>query len=166
MRCRWLLALSVPVLALTLLAGAQPALAADSLADCPVYRAITSQRRTGDRGRSDRRYRRTRRREYSTTGHITNGLKDVLIAPLEIPMTMRRITVEQNLFAGLVAGPIEGFGNGLERMVTGASEVVVAPIPGIKAPVLRRGLGGDSTDGNGLLGDIFTNVIDDVRTGK
>lgn len=161
MRSRWQLALCVSALGLMLLGGARRAEARKSLKDCPVYKALTSQRRSvaATRSRSVRRYNSTRRTNLTTAGHITNGVKNVLLAPLDIPLTMRRVAVEKNIFAGLVGGSIEGMGNSLERVFGGTTEMITAPIPGIRTTTYQRSLGADGSKSNSLGRDILSNII-------
>jgi len=163
MRSHWHLALCVIALAFTLLGGARRAEARKSLKDCPVYKALTSQRRSSSsrssRSRSVRRYRSTRRTNLTTAGHITNGVKNVLIAPLDVPLTMRRVAAEKNIFAGLLGGSIEGMGNSLERIFGGTTEMIAAPIPGIRTPTYQRSLGADGSRSNNLGLDILSNII-------
>ena len=159
MSSRWHLALCVVALTFTLLGGARRAEATKSLKDCPVYQALTSQRRNGGANRSVQRYSTTRRTSLTTAGHITNGVKNVLIAPLDIPLTMRRVAAEENIFVGLVGGSIEGMGNSLERIFGGTTEMITAPIPGIRTTTYRRSLGADGSKSSSLGRDILSNII-------
>jgi putative exosortase-associated protein (TIGR04073 family) len=157
MTSRWPLAVLVAALAFILLGGARRA-EAKKLEDCPVYQALTQQRQQSST-RSASRYSAMRRGKASTADHITNGLKNVLVSPLEIPLTMRRSVVENGLLTGTFGGSIQGFGFGLERMVSGVAEVMAAPIPGIEAPSYRRSLGGP-VDSRG--GTFFSNVLNNA----
>ena len=159
MRRGWPLALCGCALALMLLAGAREARAAKRLEDCPIYQAITKQRRRGDGNRSATRYRNTRRTNLTTAGHITNGVKNVVLAPLDIPLTMRRVAAAKGLLAGHIGGPSEGHGNGIDRIVGGTTEAIAAPIPGVRAPTYRRRLGGSTSGSDSLAYDIVDNII-------
>jgi len=69
------------------------------------------------------------------------GVKDIVISPLEIPATMRRVASEKDPFFGLWAGGLEGIGNGLARLTAGAIELVTAPIPNPYLPLYNKRLG-------------------------
>jgi len=69
------------------------------------------------------------------------GLKDILISPLEIPATVRRVAEEHDAFRGLWAGTLEGIGNGLMRLTAGVVELLTCPIPSDTLPLYNKRLG-------------------------
>ena len=158
MTSRWRLALFASALALVLLGSPRRAEARKSLKDCPVYQALTSQRRAGDGNRSVKRYRNTGRKSHSVLGQATSGVKNMVLAPIEIPLTMRRVAAEKNIVAGLVVGPLQGVGNGLYRLVGGATELVTAPVPGLN-PSRKRGVLRTNSKSEWTGGDILANVL-------
>ncbi len=68
-------------------------------------------------------------------GRLVRGVRDVVISPLEIPATMRRVAAEGDAAVGLLAGGAEGIGNGLMRLAGGVVEIVSCPIPGDTLPL-------------------------------
>jgi putative exosortase-associated protein (TIGR04073 family) len=73
------------------------------------------------------------------------GIKDIVISPIEIPATMRRVGRDHNALFGLWAGALEGCGNGLARLTAGALELVTAPIPYFYLPLYNKRLGERAT---------------------
>ena len=69
------------------------------------------------------------------------GAKDIVISPLEIPATVRRLADEREIFFAIWAGTLEGFGNGLVRFAAGCVELGTAPFPGIYLPLYNKRLG-------------------------
>ncbi|MFW6163607.1 MAG: hypothetical protein ACODAJ_12620 [Planctomycetota bacterium] len=160
MRRRWPLAYCLAALAVPLLGTGREAEAGKKLEDCPVYQAVTNQRRSNPgSSRTMERYRTTRRSNLSTAGHITNGVKNVILAPLDVPFTMGRVARESNVFSGLVGGTVEGVGNSLDRIVGGTAEVLTAPIPGVRTYTYRRKLGATTT-ARSISGAVLGNVVD------
>jgi putative exosortase-associated protein (TIGR04073 family) len=76
---------------------------------------------------------------------VFRGTKDVLISPLEIPATIRRVAAEYDPFYGLWAGSLEGVGNGLMRLSAGVVELISFPIPGETLPLYNKRLGERAT---------------------
>lgn len=72
---------------------------------------------------------------------LVRGLKDVVLSPVEIPATMRRVAYEKDPFTGVWAGGLEGVGNGLSRLFAGVVEVVSSPVPGNTLPLYTKKLG-------------------------
>jgi len=73
------------------------------------------------------------------------GIGNILISPLEIPATMRRVAFEKDPFFGIWAGGLEGVGNGVSRMLAGVVEFCTAPIPGFTLPLYSKELGQRAT---------------------
>jgi hypothetical protein len=69
------------------------------------------------------------------------GAKDIVISPLEVPATVRRVATERDFFFASWAGTLEGFGNGLARFTAGTVELLTAPVPGNLIPVYDKKLG-------------------------
>ena len=74
-------------------------------------------------------------------GRLLRGFRDVLISPLEIPATMRRVAAEYDPAYALFAGSTEGLGNGLVRLAAGFIEIVSFPIPSDTFPLYNKRLG-------------------------
>ncbi|MFP4058330.1 MAG: exosortase system-associated protein, TIGR04073 family [Candidatus Brocadiia bacterium] len=69
------------------------------------------------------------------------GVTDIVICPLEVPATVRRVAEERDAFFGLWAGGLEGVGNCLVRATCGVVEICTFPIPGDYLPLDNRRLG-------------------------
>ena len=78
------------------------------------------------------------------------GVKNIVISPLEIPATMRRVATERDPFFGLWAGGLEGLGNGLTRLAAGVVELLTAPIPAHTLPYSPKRLGERASPPTGL----------------
>jgi len=75
-------------------------------------------------------------------GRLLNGGKNIILAPLDIPVTIVRHTSEgENPIVGLFTGAAEGVVNGAVRAVAGITEVVTSPIPMKRYPLYERDLG-------------------------
>ena len=75
-------------------------------------------------------------------GRAVNGVKNVLMCPLDIPFTIARHASETgNPVIGAVSGSLEGVVNGAVRLFAGALEVVTSPVPGKRYPLYDRELG-------------------------
>ena len=68
-------------------------------------------------------------------GRLVRGVRDVILSPLEIPATIRRVAADGDAAYGVFAGGAEGIGNGLMRLVGGVVEIVSFPIPGDTLPL-------------------------------
>jgi len=69
-------------------------------------------------------------------GRLVRGVRDVIISPLEIPATMRRVAAaDGNAAYGVFAGGCEGIGNGLMRLVGGFVAIISFPIPSDTLPL-------------------------------
>jgi putative exosortase-associated protein (TIGR04073 family) len=73
------------------------------------------------------------------------GVKDIIISPLEVPATIRRVAHERDACSAALAGTGEGLGNFLMRLTSGAVELVTFPIPGDFYPLQPRKLGERAT---------------------
>ena len=75
-------------------------------------------------------------------GRLFNGVKNVVMAPLDIPCTIARTATDsENPILGVVVGSVEGLVNGTVRAVAGVTEVVTSPVPGSRYPMYQRDLG-------------------------
>jgi len=72
---------------------------------------------------------------------LGRGAVNMLIAPLEIPATMARVSEERNVAFGWLGGGFEGIGNGLVRFKAGFIEFFTAVIPGKRLPLYSKKLG-------------------------
>ena len=169
MTSRWPLAVFAAALAVAAVMGLpRRAEAAKSLSECPVWQAITNPSSGGrsssySRGtyssRSSYRYRNTGRKSTTLIGKTTNGMKNVLVAPLEVPFTMSRVARREGLLTGLTGGAVQGMSNGFERLFGGAAEAVAAPIPGVNPPSFRRRLGDGPTGAATFVSDVISNAF-------
>jgi putative exosortase-associated protein (TIGR04073 family) len=79
--------------------------------------------------------------QKSTPFHkLGRGLKNIVIAPLEIPWAMAE-TGKDNPFAGITIGALEGVGNCITRMTAGVVESVLFPFPLYDRPMYDLSLG-------------------------
>lgn len=165
MSSRWHLALLVFALGVALVGLPEKAEAAKSLGECPVWQAMTrpSGRRAATSSRSAYRYRNTRRQSTSLLGKTLNGTKNIMIAPLEVPFTMRSVARKNGLVSGLTGGVVQGMSNGFERLFGGAAETIAAPIPGVNPPSFRRRLGDGSRSRASFVGDVISNALNQRR---
>jgi len=85
---------------------------------------------------------------------LVRGVKDVVVSPLEVPATMRRVAFEKDPFTGLWAGGLEGVGNSLSRLCAGAVEIITCPIPGNSLPLYTKKLGERAAPPTGVPVDI------------
>jgi len=75
-------------------------------------------------------------------GRLFNGVKNVVVAPLDIPCTIARVATDsENPILGVVVGSVEGIVNGTVRLAAGVTEVVTSPVPGSRYPMYERDLG-------------------------
>ena len=73
---------------------------------------------------------------------LFNGVKNIVVAPLDIPCTIvRHTTASENPILSLFTGTAEGLVNGSVRIVAGATEFVSSPIPGKRHLMYERDLG-------------------------
>ena len=72
---------------------------------------------------------------------LGRGVVNMVISPLEVPATMLRVAGQTNPVFGILAGGVEGIGNGLVRFGAGALETVSAPIPSNGLPLYGKPLG-------------------------
>ena len=80
----------------------------------------------------------------SRVGPLTRafrGLRNVALAPLEIPATVARQSVRRGPVYGLLAGSLEGVGNGTVRLAAGLVELLTFPLPGVEVPDYTKHLG-------------------------
>ena len=77
----------------------------------------------------------------SSWARFARGLVQMVLSPLEVPATMKRVAAERDPFFGLWAGGLEGVGNGTSRFLAGTMEVLTAPIPGRALPLYSKRLG-------------------------
>ncbi len=79
-----------------------------------------------------------------STGPLARAIRgawNMIISPIEIPATVRRVSAERDPFFGIWAGALEGFGNGIVRFGAGAVELVTAPLPFHYLPLYNKRLG-------------------------
>ena len=69
------------------------------------------------------------------------GAKNILLAPLEIPATIARQSARRGPVYGLLAGSLEGIGNGTVRLAAGLVEFLTFPLPGVAVPDYTKHLG-------------------------
>ena len=126
MTARSLKPLIIGLVAVVVLAGLAPVAVAKDLEDCPVYQGMIARRRAPATGPLVR------------AGH---GVKDIVLSPVEIPATMLRAAAQRGPVYGLIAGGLEGVGNGLTRLTAGVIELVGSPVPGNRMPLYNKRLG-------------------------
>jgi len=61
------------------------------------------------------------------TKQIDRGAKNIITAPLEIPKAIIKISKEQNVFFGVLFGPIQGLCNFFSKVTSGTTDVVTSP---------------------------------------
>lgn len=69
------------------------------------------------------------------------GVVNIIISPIEVPATVRRVAEERHPAFALWAGTLEGFGNGFVRLGAGVVELGTAPLPFHYLPLYPRRLG-------------------------
>jgi len=69
------------------------------------------------------------------------GVRNVVLAPLEIPATIARQSGRRGPVYGLLAGSLEGVGNGTVRLAAGLVEFLTFPLPGVEVPDYTKHLG-------------------------
>ena len=80
--------------------------------------------------------------KLSFLGRLANGVRNIILCPLDIPFTVARHASETgNPVIGAVSGSLEGVVNGAVRLFAGTLEVVVSPVPGKRYPLYQRDLG-------------------------
>ncbi|MCK4262060.1 exosortase system-associated protein, TIGR04073 family [bacterium] len=72
---------------------------------------------------------------------IGRGLKNIVIAPVEIPVGIVNWSKDRNPFVGLVIGPVAGAVNCVTRATAGVVEVITFPLPPYNQPLYERELG-------------------------
>lgn len=72
---------------------------------------------------------------------LKRGLKNMLLAPLDIPATVSRAAHEASPQYALTFGWFEGAGNMMMRFTSGFAEVVVFAFPRYDVPLYDRRLG-------------------------
>lgn len=68
------------------------------------------------------------------------GLRNIIIAPLEIPVSMVS-EAKKNPFLGLITGPVTGAINCVTRIVAGVVELITFPVPPYDQPLYDKALG-------------------------
>jgi len=71
---------------------------------------------------------------------LGRGLGNIIIAPLEIPVSMIN-DAKKNPLLGLIIGPITGAINCLTRATAGVIELVTFPVPPYNQPLYDKSLG-------------------------
>jgi len=69
------------------------------------------------------------------------GMKNIVLSPLEIPATIARQAARRGPVYGLLAGSLEGVGNGTVRLAAGLVEFLTFPLPGVEVPDYTKHLG-------------------------
>ena len=72
---------------------------------------------------------------------VGRGLKNVGIAPAEIPVAIVNWSADKNPFVGLVVGPVAGLVNCVTRITAGVVEIITFPVPPYDRPLYERELG-------------------------
>jgi len=72
---------------------------------------------------------------------LGRGLGNILVSPLEIPATMLRVGSEHNPIYGILAGGVEGLGNGIVRLGAGVLETATFFLPSGTLPLYNKRLG-------------------------
>ncbi len=73
---------------------------------------------------------------------IGRGTINIVASPLDIPATFGRVAQEtDHMGYALLAGPTEGVGNGLVRLLAGVAEILTFPIVNQPEPLYERRLG-------------------------
>jgi len=76
----------------------------------------------------------------SPLNKLGRGLGNIIIAPLEIPVSMVS-GAKKNPFLGLIGGPITGAINCITRATAGVIELVTFPMPPYNQPIYDKSLG-------------------------
>lgn len=84
-------------------------------------------------------------REAGPTDKLMRGLKNMALAPVDIPATMDRMSRETNVLGGVTVGLVEGVLNAGVRELAGLLEVVLSPFPNYGDPLYHKALGERST---------------------
>jgi len=64
----------------------------------------------------------------------------VITAPLQLPITVLRTSVQKNIFYGSTIGVVQGMANGIGNVVTGTVQVLSNAIPSNPMELVTRKL--------------------------
>ena len=69
------------------------------------------------------------------------GLKNICLAPIEIPAGIATYSKDHNPFTALIVGPVAGLVNCATRAMAGVVEIIISPLPPYNQPLYDRELG-------------------------
>lgn len=72
---------------------------------------------------------------------FARGLKNIILAPVEVPAGIATYSKKNNPFITLFIGPLFGAGNSLTRAVAGVAEIISFPLPPYDRPFYDLELG-------------------------
>jgi len=79
--------------------------------------------------------------QYTIFTKLGRGIGNIILSPIEIPVTSFNVSAETDVSVGLTVGIIAGAAAGAERAVAGAVDIVTFLFPPYDRPIITFSLG-------------------------